>query len=654
MFIEIPAKVLLGQTTAVNTYALWPYNGGSSDLYWAGGSNPKYYQWQVTLTITAQTHSSYKTRQPYSYTGMDVNVGDYIADLSQGISLKIISVTSKSDSTITCIVEDILRYNTFRDPTSSGNGVFGVSANIMIFELNEEGMPIIDPTPSFVSPSVVNNLIARFTNFEESYNFILTQPNNGFALGDLIAANPADNGFVLANSAYPYLVGTVTNTNLGTDDFMINPFQKITDGYDTLLGTVGSVVYADPTNSGEMTLTGQQPILIKLRQETNTIVTGSTLTSDANTAVGGVLKINSIFVTIGNTGSAADFVDAVNVVTANTDVIAELIVENPTASTDPSALAGGPGVIFVQIPSEVNINGTVVTITTTTSGNTTFGSPGFADQYDVATDINAAAITGLTATGTSTGVTIINTAGSINLTNIGVDAAGNPFAGPNSSTGLPLVTISGGGEYITLTSIGAGAINILDTSGSPADDFGLYSAENGVKAAAIIIEQGVRAANTYYVTNIVSRNGLTAVVGDQAYVQDVGDGTWALYLYNGSSWIMIANQPSSETDAQTDEVIITPFTANTAVIHTITNNRRVSFVTVTVSQAFDTAATISVGDAAQNDRLMTVDQNDLTVVGDYSTTPSYTYASGSDTPISFYFDTAGSTVGNAIVAITYT
>ncbi len=656
MFIEIPAKILTGQATAVNTYALWPYNNGGNDLYWSGGSNPKFYQWQVTLTVTSQSHSSFRTRQPYTYTGMDVNVGDYVADLDQGIALKIVSVTSKTDTEITCIVEDVLRYNTFRDPSAAAIGVFRTGANIMVFELNEEGMPIIDPTPTDISSNVVNNLIARFTNFEENYNFILTQTSHGFVVGDVIAANPNADGFVLANSAYPYIIGTVNNTDLGPDDFMVNPFQKITDGYDALIGSVGSVVYADPTNSGEMTLSGQQPILIKLRQETNTVVTGSAISPSANTVVGNVLNINSIPVTIGNTGSISDFISEVNNVSANTGVVAAFVQLDPSSTTNPAWLAAGAGTIFIQVPSSVNINGSNVTITTTTSGSVTFGAPGFADQFDIATDINAAHVSGISASATLSGtITLVDTSGlPITLTNIGTDGAGNPFAGVNSSTGLPF-TSTPGNEFITLTASSAAAINLYNVSGSVVEDFGLYSAENGIKAAAMVIEQGVREASTYVVTNLAARDALTVAVGDQAYVQNVGNGEWAFYLYNADdTWVEISNQDSAQTDAQTYEITLTSTSNASGAIHTISNGRRVTFVTVSVNQAFNSNASLTVGDAGQVDRLMTSDENDLTSEGDYSTNPSYVYATGSDTPINFYFEANGSTTGNAVVAITYT
>ena len=652
MFIEIPAKVIQGTADAVSPLNFWPYNNGGDDLYWSGGSNPKYYQWTVVVSLTEQTHSSFRTRKPYVYNGNDVAVGNYIADSTTGVAVKIISVTSKTDTSVTCVVEDVLRYNTFRDTTQFGRGIFQVNSSIIIFELNEEGQPIFDPLPTGVPAAMVGNLMARFSNFEENFNFTLTKANHGFALGDLIAADPANNTFVLANASYPYLIGTVTNVDLGTNDFMVNPFTKVVDGYPSLLGEVGSVLYADPVNAGDLTLTGQQPVMIKLRQETNTTVTGSMLAPGANTTVGNTFEVNGVLATVGNVGSPADMVAAIN--GANTTVTAALVEENPSVSTD-ATLLNSFSLVVVQVPGQVNLNGTLVHFTTTTSGSNSLGS-GYADQYDIATDINAAAITGIVATGTSSGVTVTNTnGGSIVFVNSGADGLGNLFAGPSSSSGLALST-STGATYLTLNNDGAGAINLLDVTGTPTLDFGLTSAENGIKAAALIIEQGVRQASTFVVTSLAARDALTVAVGDQSYVQNVGNGEWAFYIYDANNaWVKIADQDSSETDAQTAEVTLTPMSNASGVIHTISDGRRVSFVTVTVDAAFGNSAFMTIGDDGNPSRLMTADQSDLTVLGDYSATPSYTYQTGGqDTEIKYYLTANGSVTGNAVVAITYT
>ncbi len=653
MTIEVPAKVIGATASSITGVATWPYNNGQYDPYWSGGSSPKYYQWRVELTINEQVHSSFKTRRPYRYDGFDVQVGDYIADQNNGVTVKIITIESKATGSISCIVEDVLRYNTFRDPSQLGGGIFSAPTAVVIFELNEQGQPIIDPAPDGASATFFTNVSSHFQNLEKNYNFILDQSAHGFITGQVIAADPGSNSFVLADSGHPYVVGSVSNIDLGPDSFMINPFQKIVDDYTSLIGEVGDLLYVNTSEPGEYSLVGTQPVLIKLRQQTNSTVTGMTLEADANTASDASFMLNGVEIVVGNAGLPSDLVSSCNLELANTGVIASFVENLPSATTDLSLL-NNFGVVVVALPYTTNINGTTVTFATTTSGSTTIGD-GYADQYDIASDINAASISGVLATADGSSITLSRTSpGTISITNIGTDGLGNPFAGPNSSTGLP-TSISSGSSYIKLDAVDARAIDLFDINGSPTTDFGLYSVENGTKAAALVIEQGIRQAASYVVADIPARDALEALFGDQAYVVDVGNGEWAFYIYTlDSEWVQLSNKDSSETDAQSVELPISAGSNASATIHTISNGRRVSFVTVTVVDPFNAPATVAVGDDSDNDRLMTADQNDLTSAGDYSTTPSYTYSPGSDTNIKYYFDASGATVGNAIVAITYT
>ena len=271
-------------------------------------------------------------------------------------------------------------------------------------------------------------------------------------------------------------------------------------------------------------------------------------------------------------------------------------------------------------------------------------------------DINAANIPNIVASSLSNDLIIKNTSGgSITIVNGNGDAIGKGFAGADSISGLALSTSASSSYYVRLRAIDARAINLYDTNGTATSDFGLVSAENGIKAAALYIEQGIRQAATYVVASISARDALNATFGDQAYVQDHGNGEWGFYIYTlDNTWIKLADQDSSQTDAQSIEVTITPSSSSSELIHTISNNRRVTFVTVSVTEPFNAAATVSVGDDSSNSRLMTIDQNDLTVSGDYSTTPSYVYEFGTDVPIKLYFNSNGATIGAATVAITYT
>ena len=61
------------------------------------------------------------TRKDFEYNGLDIQVGDWIAGATTGTCNRIVSISAKT-ATVTMIVEDWLRYNTFR--SSIGNGIF--------------------------------------------------------------------------------------------------------------------------------------------------------------------------------------------------------------------------------------------------------------------------------------------------------------------------------------------------------------------------------------------------------------------------------------------------------------------------------------------------------------------------------------------------
>lgn len=646
-FINIPSKALLCNVGEITGTAYWPYES-EGDPYWQNGSDPKHYRWTISMTVQPQYHSSPKTRFPNLFNGSDVYVGDFIADISTGVAVRVVRVFEKTDSTVTCEVEDVFRYNTFRDPSGGANGIFPVGADAIVFELNESGQPVVD-TVAMTGPSFYNNLSSRFQNLEQNFNFVLEKEDHGFSVGDLIAADGQNNTFVLASPAFPFIIGSVTNTDLGPNAFAFNPFEKVVDNFNSLLGGVADIVYADDNNPGEYALAGNRPVMIGLRQETQSVSLGSV--STPSTTPGNEFSVNGSRVVV-MTGDENGFIDAVNGFTAQTGVVASYYAPD-TVVVPTSAPAG-----ITQLPVSATINGVLVEFTTTTAGEILAGAPGYASVQDLAQDINAANIPGLVAdifTGDYDSLRLTSV-GDVTIANGPADGMGRMFAGDNSVTGFAEFTAAFPADKIKLVAIDARPIEVADIVGNTMIDFGLVSVENGVKAAAIVIENGVRQAATYVVTNLSARDAINALFGDQCFVQDKGNGEWAHYIRTlDDQWVKIADKDSSETDAQTIELEITHESDLSGVIATISGGSRVSFVTVTVTEQFDGALpTLEVGDDNNNSRLMTMDQNDLKSSGVYSMTPSYTYSGAGDVDITFSFNSASSSVGKAVIAISYT
>lgn len=392
--------------------------------------------------------------------------------------------------------------------------------------------------------------------------------------------------------------------------------------------------------------------MIGLRQETKTVSEGSV--GDPTTMAGYEFSINGAIIYV-STGLVADFVNDVASAYAMTGVLAETFSRATVADQASSPIG------LSLLPMSATINGVQVNFTTTTAGEAYTGASGYATFSDFATDINNANIPNLVADVqiTDMGQVLVlkeTASGPITIVNGPADGMGNVFAGTGSISGLAESTGGSSATYVRLVADDARPINIADVSGTALTDYGLVSAENGTKAAAIMIDRGIRQAATYVVATITARDAINAMFGDQCFVQDKGNGEWAHYIRTlEDNWVKVADKDSSETDAQTVEVEITHETDVSDVIYTVSGGSRVTFVTVTVTEQFNGLnPLISVGDNDDSNRLMTNNQNDLKSLGTYSTTPSYIYSGSSDVDITFTFDAANSTTGKAVIAISYT
>ena len=651
--INIPAKVLSANVSASVDGAEWPFDDGQGDPYWTGGVNSRPYQWEITMTVDSYTHGSHLTRQPFTYNGLDVYVGDWIAGGSTGTALKIISITSKTATSVTCVVEDVLRYNTFRSPT--GTGIFNIPGQAVIFEINEEGYPVVDPLPlGIVSPDFIANLQSRFQNFNTQFNFILSQPNNGFVLGDVIAMDTATNDFVLASQSTSPPVGTVVASGPGPNQFIIRPTTKIVENVPALIGEPGDLLYVDNTNPGSVTTVNNgNPIYLKLTDAVPSEIVGSI--AAASTSAGNIMSINGVDVTIGGTGTISDAVSAINGLTSSHGVIASQVLAPNVIQTNNGNLAYGLVGNFTDPPgpASASINGTFVQFSTNTAGVAAFGL-NVAIEEDMATDINAASPTNIIAS-FSSGVLILTetSGGPINIVNANNDRDGNPFAGPSSGSGLPLNTAASTDTFLKLERADGGGIILQNETGAPVDDFGLVSVQNGVFPLALQIEQGIRRGDTYVVSDIAARDALNVSVGDQVFVMDKNDGEWGHYIWNGSQFDLLSTQESARTDSRSLSVEISPTSGPITLIGEVSDGSRVNPVTVDVVEAFNGNPLLTIGDSLENSRLFDSDFADLGFVSVYETTPSYQYNTGNDTEINVYFNANGATLGRAVVTITY-
>ena len=170
---------------------------------------------------------------------------------------------------------------------------------------------------------------------------------------------------------------------------------------------------------------------------------------------------------------------------------------------------------------------------------------------DMAADINAAGINNIEA-GVNSGNLVIRemSGGSITIVNTSTDTNNNNFAGMNSCSSLNTSYAGSSNVFVLqLERQDGGEIILQDVVGSTTNDFGILSGHTGSYAVGLNVEQGVRKAGTTVVQNIAARDALPNLAGDSVYVLDTGEGEWALHLWDGTQWNVVATQDSASTDA---------------------------------------------------------------------------------------------------------
>ena len=182
---------------------------------------------------------------------------------------------------------------------------------------------------------------------------------------------------------------------------------------------------------------------------------------------------------------------------------------------------------------------------------------------------------------------------------------------------------------------------------------------------ALNVEEGIRSGSTRVVTNIAARDALSVQVGDQAYVLNAGNGEWALYLYNGSSWIQISNQDSSTVDAKT---LTTTFTmpavgfgnSTTNTLGNISPGRKITGISFQINTPFSgyagvTLPNIEIGTVANASLFVNSSRSDLTDSVEFMINPEYLYpaSNSQDLQIRARCNHYQSSAGNVTVKLTY-
>lgn len=647
-----PILSLFGRVSGIAVDSMYPNKEFENDAYWSGGTTPRAYRWEFIISVDPQQHSSPDTRTPRVYNGLDVFTGMWIGDTA-GNSLKITKVTSKSATQITVIAEDVDRVNTFKDSSGNGNGSLVSGSEIVIFDLDDESLPVISRLPdALIIAGVSERLRSRFQRWNPNRRYRISKLNHDFKVNDVVVANSTSHAiekFTTANSTAP-VIGTVIEVYKNW--FYISPINRILEHIQpSIEGNVGDYIYVDPETGEYTTTPTSKRVFLKLTNAVPTSVTSKDTASGI--VVGNEFIINDARLTVEST-SPNDLVALINDQTSNHKVIASAVAGETVAI--PNINEFGYGVVGAILPLSFKINGHTVNLTTTASGEMVYGA-GMADHHDMVADINAANIPNIRAEATSGDFRLYDSSGgTITIENLGSDGGGMNFAGPSSCTGHNLVTVpSGNSMKITLTRNDGGAITIEDKVGQTLENIGLFSVQNGQAPACMIVENWNRVTQTFVVDNLTARNALQPVfVGDSVLVLDKGNGEWGQYMFTGSEYILTATQDSARTDADVLSTVIEFDDENSvATIGALSDGSRVINVTIEVLEPFNQDAYMSIGDVDDHSRLVPDSVIDLSVVGKYSHTPSHVYETGGDVIVKAFYDFEGSESGRLKVVLSY-
>ena len=660
--LNYPNKVLGVSVSSIAGTEYWPFANGTGDLWYEGSASPKFYRWEIVINITAQNHGSHLTRDDFQYNGLDVIVGDWLAGATDGRCVKVISISAKTKTTVTCVVEDWLRYNTFS--TSTGNGIFGTGAAV-VFSLNETGFPMLDPLPTTVASAFYATVMSRFQYLNPQSNYVLEKENHGFIKGDVIAVT--SDGYVRANSlTASKMIGVISESGPGPNYFMISPNNRIIDFDPGIPGSQGDEIYVDADGRLSNTVTASgKVVFLNIKSALPSVMTGDQPNPEINN--GYTVSFNNYPITFqgtsGGVATVSEISDQINTGTSNHNVVATVLpFENQLVSNSGDTIYG---LVGGYAPFSAYFDtGSGNTLVNFTSNGSVYA--GVSTPEDMAADISAMSIANLVVSATESVLTLTELNGNaIIITNDLPETGGFFFVGDSSISGLPAITPATNANKLQLTRADGGEVLIYEDSDLFQTETGIFSAHTGSVALAMNIEQGVRTGGTTVVGTVAARDALAPAAGDQAYVTNKGDGEWGLYLYTGSEWMEISNADSATTDAKT---LTTTFTmpaagfgnSTTQVLGNISPGRKITTVSVESTIPFSgftgvVNPNVEIGTVSDVDLILDDISNDLTDTTIFYANPEFVYPNSEtqDLSIRVRLNHYQSSVGSVVVKLTY-
>ena len=342
-----------------------------------------YSTYEITVTgINYQTIGTAETRSGVAkqYNALDIKGGDWITNTNGQIVLNIVSVTSKSDTSITFIARDLdmIVYKTY------ANSALSIGDQIAFFEVSDNRVPLLngpDIQTFFNIPLAIDKIQGRFAAEEESerYRFEFDVPNTSIDKGDIITVDTSGNIVKYGSAnASEIPVGVVIEKIINDTVIYVKPFNTIVDNHtspELLTGSAGDIYYAHPSNPGAMATTkypGALPLFLQVKDATPTKIQSSV--SNYLPTSSDIVKINNTVVFDGSMhlvpANVGAFVNLINASTSAHKVVASERADFASVSSTAASSTVSVSTIVVSQDGGSTYNGLTVTFSDGTNSTT--------------------------------------------------------------------------------------------------------------------------------------------------------------------------------------------------------------------------------------------------------------------------------------------
>lgn len=463
--IKYPNKPILTLRGAISSQSIGISKYGISDATGLGPNGADLYKtFSVTITdIEYQPTGDSSLRFSNGlhtgggYNAIDIEVGDLMANEDATRIFQIVSISSKTATSLELVYEDT--YMSVAKDRPDRINYINQGTTVIIFKTNENNELLLSPEGAryFTGERSIARLNSYLNRVKPStlFHFVQATGPSNLSPGDIVTSDGGTGDYYLRkiSSNSDIVLGEVSQ-NFGGTDLIIRPHGKIITEFDSPSGLsggqIGSIWYSDGSGGYDLTSVSNKPLYFQITNRVKTEVIGDVDDPKFNQTLYSLDINGTTVIPVSATGpeymNLSTLVNKVNSYTYLTDVEAtqySIYGENVRAVTDPIYTSYG-GDIVAYMSGSTGATGSYPASDFSFSieddaGTVLFISPDYADELDN---------NGYPVTSAGYLADLINSAASINGANISA----------SYSSGFFIITETSGGD-LNLNSLGNDAFN---------------------------------------------------------------------------------------------------------------------------------------------------------------------------------------------------